>query len=896
MKQSTLQSYWIAALLGLVLGATHLQAQNIARGRSFLKAQQYPEAYTEFFKETQLKPQDPEAQTLAGLVNFANVTKSKGFNDFLDRLGFDKEGRDLDDWTSAMDTESLEKRLKSEKMNGQELADFIQNELISNLEKSLNHFKAIPTGKSFLIFLSEEETKISDVFLDQGDVTMIQAALKLICFALEGLTAQDMHVDIQSILDLLNDEISADAFMSLNPDFMKNVSQNNLKAARASFIGFIDHYMKGSSLLQNRTTKTLNHLVSIDEEEEELEADFREHLSHLRFEESLNSLFRIQIGEDTVTVSADPVHLFETPLRSLTRVDGLVEVIHQEAEQMATQLNRDIAKLSNVSRARIIKPRIRWNGMSDEADILLLQGGMELAHSLSAVLSAHDLDIGLQEIDKLNNVEKLDIQNLLAQKPELLKLVDPSVIPTIRQRLVAAQEKLTMGHTLRETHGDWGGGSLLRGRKGPGKLKELLDALEILLSHEAGIHQISGSFIEDQYRINPARLWAGEVNLRNLLPQFDGNNPISGTLPNPTMSGLFPNGILINTEFKLANWEPPVIVQQAKSISGLLGEKVTFSIQVSGSGKIDYQWYKDGEQIAGATSPIYQIAQVSLGDLGFYSVKVQNHAGKVHGHNVKLSLSVLHTLTVASQDPDNGVTVTLSPGDQNGQAGGTTQFTRAYSKGTEVTLSANQSVGANQFKQWLANGVPVGTEPTVTVTMDYDRTLRAVYEPKPYILTVASQDPDNGVTVTLSPGDQNGQAGGTTQFTRVYSKGTEVTLSANQSVGANQFKQWLKNGVSIGTEPTVTVTMDYDRTLRAVYELKQEPVLTFEIPTMNSDGNLILKAKGPANANVTYQFTYDLINWHDQFTLPMTNGETTITLPVPKTSENSQIFYRLRME
>ena len=53
--------------------------------------------------------------------------------------------------------------------------------------------------------------------------------------------------------------------------------------------------MAGSELLQNRSTKHLNHLVSIDEEEEELEADFREHLNHLRFEESLNSLFRIEI-------------------------------------------------------------------------------------------------------------------------------------------------------------------------------------------------------------------------------------------------------------------------------------------------------------------------------------------------------------------------------------------------------------------------------------------------------------------------------------------------------------------------------------------------------------------------------------------------------------------------
>ena len=97
----------------------------------------------------------------------------------------------------------------------------------------------------------------------------------------------------------------------------------------------------------------------------------------------------------------------------------------------------------------------------------------------------------------------------------------------------------------------------------------------------------------------------------------------------------------------------------------------------------------------------------------------------------KVTDTSLHTLTVASRNPDSGVAVTVSPADQNGQADGTTQFTRTYPKGTKVTLSVNESLGAKVFKQWLANGVQVSTKPTVTVTMDYDRTFRAVYGADP---------------------------------------------------------------------------------------------------------------------------------------------------------------------
>ena len=1104
MKQSALQSRLVAALLGLALGATHLQAQNIARGRSFLKVEAYAEAYTEFLKETRLKPQDPEAQTLAGLANFVNITKSDSFNSFLDRLGFDKQGRELDDWTSAMDTEAMKERLKSEKMNGQELAGFIQNGLISNLEKSLNHFKAIPTGKSFLIFLSEQETQISDVYLDQGDVSMIQALIELICFTLNGVSAQDMHVDIQSILNLLDDKISADSFMSLNPDFMKNVSQNKLKAARASFIGFIDYYMKGSGLLQNRSTKHLNHLISIDEEQEELEADFQEHLNHLRFEESLNSLFQIEINESTITVSADPVHLFETPLRSLTRVDGLVGVIHQEAEQMATQLDRDIAKLSNISRARIIQPDIDGEGrMSDGADILLLQGDLQLARALSATLSAHDLNIGVQEIIKLRNQEKLDAQNILRTKPALLDLKTPSVMPRVRDWLANARQNLKDGYTLFQSRREGKVGIIIPDIS----LDYIIETLDTILAPEITTHKLSAPFKESNYLINPVPLWTGEVNLRNLLPRFDGNEPIQGTLPNSTMAGLFPDGIFINSESKIGQepkpgdviwefktggpvqsspaigsdgtvyvgsndnkvyaldgntgtkkwefktggkvyhspaigndgtiyigsldnkfyainpdgtkkwefltggfisnaaistdgtiyigskdatrhypewygkayalnpdgsikwefematsggspsigqdgtvyigsrsgskegmklyalaketgvmkwevdtkddgsnspaigvdgtvyvgssenrnvcalnpengtkiwvfeaqrfmnsapaigvdgtvyigskdvnahdniaprmyaldgktgalkwefetgedvescpaigndgviyvtsedeniyalngatgdkeWEfnlmgnnnisspaigsdgtiyvgssdghlyafetsssgpadspwpmlgqnaqrtgatplKPIITHQPTDQTASIGSEVEFVVKVTSAEPLEYQWYKEGQQIAGATDSTYRIASVSQADLGIYSVRLKNKVGKTYSQTVKLSLLVLHSLTVASRDPESVVrhhscTVALNPADQNGQSDGTTQFTRVYAKGTEVTLTADSISGSNQFKQWLANGVPISTELTVTVTMDYDRTLRAVYLP-----------------------------------------------------------------------------------------------------------------------------------------------------------------------
>ena len=635
MKQSTIQSCCIVALLALALSATPLQAQNMTMGRIFLKAEAYSEAYAEFLKETQINPKDPEAQTLAALANILDTTRSKGFNDFLNLLSFDKNGRKLGAWTSTINTEALEERLKLEELNGQKFKDFIQNELISKLKKSLNHFEAIPAGKSFLIFLSEQETQISDVYLDQGDVTMLEAALQLICFGLEGLTAQNMHVDVKSILDLLNDEMSVDAFLSFNQNFMKDVSPENIKAARSSFVGFIDNYTDGSKRLQNRTTGHLNHLISINEDQKELEAEFREHLSHLRFEESLNSLFKIEIEESTVTFSADPVRLFETPLRSFTRADSLVGVIRQEAEQMVTRLDLEIEELSNISRARIIKPLIDTGGrLPDGADILLLQGGFELAHSLLAVLSAHDLNVDLQEIVKLRNEGKLDIQNILTTKETILNLDSPQVMLQARGWLAGMRQNLKEGYSLLQSRRDGKIGILFPSET---LLEKTIEALDIALASEIKAHELSGAFLKAKYRINTDPLWGGKINIKNLLPNFNANDPVPGTLPDSAIAGLFPDKIYINNESRIEKLRLPYFLEQPKNTYAQLGEKVTFLIKISGPGTLEYQWYKNGQMIPNANELILVIENTQERDYGTYSVWVKNSVGKTYSQIATLT-------------------------------------------------------------------------------------------------------------------------------------------------------------------------------------------------------------------------------------------------------------------
>ncbi|MDB4797198.1 immunoglobulin domain-containing protein [bacterium] len=81
---------------------------------------------------------------------------------------------------------------------------------------------------------------------------------------------------------------------------------------------------------------------------------------------------------------------------------------------------------------------------------------------------------------------------------------------------------------------------------------------------------------------------------------------------------------------------PPVITKQPQDLIIVLGEEATFSVNGKGTGPLDYQWYKDGKQVAGATSENYKIWEVSKNDFGSYSVSVKNKKGKAISQIAKL--------------------------------------------------------------------------------------------------------------------------------------------------------------------------------------------------------------------------------------------------------------------
>ena len=89
---------------------------------------------------------------------------------------------------------------------------------------------------------------------------------------------------------------------------------------------------------------------------------------------------------------------------------------------------------------------------------------------------------------------------------------------------------------------------------------------------------------------------------------------------------------------------PPAIVFQPQHQSTLLGQSPVFTLTVSGSPPLAYQWRFNGENISGATNSSFTIVSAALSNSGPYSVLVTNNGGSALSSNAQLAVLLLAAL------------------------------------------------------------------------------------------------------------------------------------------------------------------------------------------------------------------------------------------------------------
>ncbi len=174
-----------------------------------------------------------------------------------------------------------------------------------------------------------------------------------------------------------------------------------------------------------------------------------------------------------------------------------------------------------------------------------------------------------------------------------------------------------------------------------------------------------------------------------------GNWPVNGTMyllwTDDNGSGTPDTAVEIDN-FSVALPFPGIFTQpQDQSVSP--GQNVTFTVTAVGAQPLTYQWLKNSNVIAGATSSNYTVINAQSSDQAFYSVVVSNAFGRVVSSNA--------FLTVSCSAPAG---FTAVPQDQSLNPGGAISLSAAVNGTAPVTF------------QWYKNGTPLANATNATYT------------------------------------------------------------------------------------------------------------------------------------------------------------------------------------
>jgi len=228
----------------------------------------------------------------------------------------------------------------------------------------------------------------------------------------------------------------------------------------------------------------------------------------------------------------------------------------------------------------------------------------------------------------------------------------------------------------------------------------------------------------------------------------------------------------------------PTITTQPASQTVTAGQTATFAVVATGTAPLNYQWQKNGANIAGATSASYTTPATTTSDSGSaFDVVISNSAGTVTSNAATL------TVNAAAVAP----TITTQPANKTVTAGQTATF------GVVATGTASLNY------QWQKNGanIPGATSASyttpATTTADSGSTFDVVVSnaagtvtSAPATLTVNAAVV--APTITTQPTSQTVTAGQTATFAVVASGTAPLNY------------QWQKNGVNIagGTSASYT--------------------------------------------------------------------------------------------
>ena len=133
---------------------------------------------------------------------------------------------------------------------------------------------------------------------------------------------------------------------------------------------------------------------------------------------------------------------------------------------------------------------------------------------------------------------------------------------------------------------------------------------------------------------------------------------------------------------------PPSITTQPAAQSAAVGGTASFGVTVTGASPINYQWFKAGQPIAGATSASLSLSTIQVSDAAVYSVVVTNSLGTATSAGALLTVTAPPRITLQPSTQsvllDGDLTLSIS-------ATGSGTFTYQWYRDSVALIGANSA-------------------------------------------------------------------------------------------------------------------------------------------------------------------------------------------------------------